>query len=131
LSLSADRLDDKIENSNSSRDGRTPDSDPKGPQSPDPQPPSSDDSSNSSSRLPTTQNLDNIDLPGDRANFSDESTYLSESQEDQQQNDYKVGIHPLGRRDASALISVALVFLFDKKCSHCITPKLPNLLMFP
>jgi hypothetical protein len=123
LSLSADRLDDKIENSKSSRDGRTPDSDPKGPQSPDPQPPSSDDSSNSSSRLPTTQNLDNIDLPGDRANFSDESTYLSESQEDQQQNDYKVGIHPLGRRDASALISVALVFLFDKKCSHCITPQ--------
>jgi hypothetical protein len=110
LSVSADRLDDK--DLKSSRDGRTPDSDPKGPSTP--QPPSSDDSSDSSSRLPTTQNLDNIHLPGDRAIFSDESTYLSESQEDQQQNDYKVGIHPLGRHDAAAVISVAFVFLFDK-----------------
>jgi hypothetical protein len=112
LSVSAEPLDDK--DLKSSRDGRTPDSDsdPKGPSTP--QPPSSDDSSDSSSRLPTTQNLDNIHLPGDRAIFSDESTYLSESQEDQQQNDYKVGIHPLGRHDAAAVISVAFVFLFDK-----------------
>ncbi|XP_045033847.1 LOW QUALITY PROTEIN: titin-like [Daphnia magna] len=81
LNGAAVRLDDKIE---SLKQSQSPESDPI------PQPPPSVESSNSSSRLPTTtENINNIDLPEDRAIWSDESTFLSESQEERQQNVHK------------------------------------------
>ena len=124
LSGSVGPLDDKMRSDKSRSDRRSPDSDP----SPQP-PPSNDSSSNngaSSSRLPTTQtNVNDADLPGAPANWSDESTFLAiESQEDQQQIVvYKVGIHPLGRHDAKPCI--CFQFLPTKKKNKARLASLP------